>query len=71
MDRREFTKALAVAALASMADPKMIVGRASHAQWAKGKAQITSEEGSANMTESRPNVLLLFSDQQRYEGVGC
>lgn len=71
MDRREFTKALAVAALASMADPKMIVGRASHAQWAKGKAQITSEEGSANMTESRPNVLLLFADQQRFDTIAA
>lgn len=71
MNRREFTKALAVAALASMAGPKMVVGRASHAQWAEDKTQITSEEGSANMTVSRPNVLLLFTDQQRFDTIAA
>jgi len=71
MNRREFTKALAAAALASMADPKMVMGKASHAQRAESKSQTTSEEGSTNMTDSRPNVLLLFTDQQRFDTIAA
>ncbi|MFC1715106.1 sulfatase [Candidatus Poribacteria bacterium] len=71
MNRREFTKALAAAALAGVADLTMIAGGASQTQRTSGNAQALSEEGSEEMTDSRPNVLLLFTDQQRYDTIAA
>jgi hypothetical protein len=54
MTRREFTKRLAVAALAGAADLTMM---------ANNNAQTQSEEGSKNMTDAtKPNILLTSSD---------
>ncbi len=63
--RREFTKRLAAVALAGAADLTTMTGRASYAH------KTESEKGSGNMMDARPNVLLLFTDQQRYDTIAA
>lgn len=69
--RREFSKRLAAAALAGAADLAMITGKGSHAQQTNNNAQKKSEGGSSDMTDDKPNILLLFTDQQRYDTIGA
>ena len=68
--RREFTKRLAAAALAGTAD-LMTMDKVSHNLKIDNNAQTKLEEGSKNMNDSRPNVLLLFTDQQRHDTIAA
>lgn len=59
---------MAGAAFTCMADLK---GQSTRVRLKDDNSQLTSEEGSENMRDSRPNILLLFTDQQRYDTIAA